>query len=348
MSNHTYEEIHNQPRSWELTIPLARRQWEEVRDYVPTGPDAHFLFVGCGTSLYIAQCAARCFQEITGRVSSAVPASEVFLSDGSTVPRGRPVVAFVISRSGTTSEALIASDHLAERFPSATVVGVTCNPSAELANRVGRALELPHASERSVVMTQSYTNMLLALQVVAAEIADDSPLLGELERLPAMLSGLMARTEEFGRSLGEELGQRQFVYLGLGPNYGLAQEAALKLQEMTQTVCHAYNPLEFRHGPISTVAPGTTAVLLEGDRERAYTPDLVADLQGFGASVAVASPHPPPGADLRLALPDDLSDVARCALYVPPVQLAAYYRAVALGLDPDRPRNLNQVVVLDE
>ena len=42
-------------------------------------------------------------------------------------------------------------------------------------------------------------------------------------------------------------------------------------------------------------------------------------------------------------LPEDIRDV----LYLPVLQLMAYYRSVAKGLDPDRPKNLSAVVKLD-
>jgi glucosamine--fructose-6-phosphate aminotransferase (isomerizing) len=48
-----------------------------------------------------------------------------------------------------------------------------------------------------------------------------------------------------------------------------------------------------------------------------------------------------------VVLPEGLSDVTRSVLYLPPVQLLANERASMLGLDPDAPRNLNHVVVLD-
>jgi glucosamine--fructose-6-phosphate aminotransferase (isomerizing) len=35
------------------------------------------------------------------------------------------------------------------------------------------------------------------------------------------------------------------------------------------------------------------------------------------------------------------------ALFLPPLQLMAYYRAIAKGLDPDNPRNLVSVISLD-
>jgi glucosamine--fructose-6-phosphate aminotransferase (isomerizing) len=286
-------------------------------------------------------------QERTGRPATAVPASEVFLSPASTVPAGVPLVAFVLSRSGSTSEAVLAARHLREHVPAARIVSVSCRPDSELARHAHLAIELPDAAERSVVMTRSFTSMLLALGLIAATIGGDGDAVRELERLPALGRDGMADAEAFAERLGEDTGLDAFVYLGLGPNHGLAQEATLKLKEMTQVPCEAYSPLEFRHGPISMIEPGSAVVLLGGSREEDYLPDLERDLARHGAHVAKVSPHGSAVADTVLRLPAGLSDVARGPLYLPPVQLLAYYRARAIGLNPDQPRNLDQVVVLE-
>lgn len=346
--SYTYDEIQNQATAWRRTIPSVIDQWEYIRDTLLLPPETHFLFVGSGTSFYLAQAAAQSFQEITGHVSHPVPSSEIFLTPASTIPGDVPVVAFVISRSGSTSEAVMAADYLGRHCPNVDVVGLTCNMETELEGRSRHAITLPHASEQSVVMTQSFTSMLLALQVIAGLIATDNGLLDEFGKLPDLLTESMPAMQEFAERVGDDLSQEQYIYLGLGAYRGLAAEATLKLKEMTQTPCEAYNPLEFRHGPISIVSPGTTAVLLEGLRERTYLPDLEADVKGHGARVAVLSPYVSPHADVALDLPEGLSDIGRCLLYLPPLQLIAYFRARALGLNPDEPRYLAQVVVLEE
>jgi glucosamine--fructose-6-phosphate aminotransferase (isomerizing) len=178
-------------------------------------------------------------------------------------------------------------------------------------------------------------------------IAGDDRLLRELAALPPLLREHMPMFESVARMVGEDLDLQRFIYLGLGPNYGPAQEGTLKLKEMTQTPCEAYNPLEFRHGPISIVTEGTAVVLLAGLRERAYIDDVAADVKQHGAHIVALAPYQPAHVDTMITLPDGLSDVARCVLYLPPLQFIAYYRALALGLNPDQPRHLNQVVVLN-
>ncbi len=342
----TYTEILNQPNSWEETLRLVPGLWSQLGAKLSIGADMHALFAGCGTSLYIAQAAAQGFQEVTGLVATAVPASEIFLSPKSVIPAGGPVVVFIISRSGRTSETLLAADFL-RHIPNVQTVGVTCNSGTELVRRTDHAIELPHASERSVVMTQSFTTMLLALQIVAGLVAGDDMLLAELHGLPRAVRSLLPQADEFARRLAAYDQPDLVVHLGLGPNQGLAEEGTLKLKEMTQVPCESYNPLEFRHGPISIVTDRTLVVILEGLRERAYIEDVERDLVHTGAIVARLAPYATAESETSFVFAEVFSDIARCCLYLPPLQLHGYYRAVGLGLDPDRPRNLNQVVVLD-
>jgi glucosamine--fructose-6-phosphate aminotransferase (isomerizing) len=343
----TYAEILKQPSSWEHTLRQVPGIWSSIAASIETEALSHALFMGSGTSLYIAQTAAQSFMEITGKTASAVPTSEAFISPASTVPRAGTVVAFVISRSGTTSEALLAASFLREQHPHVTTVGITCHAGTELAARCDYCIELPFAAEESVVMTQSFTTMLLALQMVAALVAGNGTILDELGQLPGAFSTQLAAVEDLARGLGNAQEFDKTIYLGLGPNQGLAEEGTLKLKEMTQTACEAYNPLEFRHGPISIVDERSLIILFEGLRERAYSEDVERDLKQHGAHLAAIGPYRSTIADRSLVIGENLGDLPRCLLYLPFAQLLAYYKALAEGLNPDKPRNLNQVVVLN-
>lgn len=344
--SYALDEILSQPETWARTLATVPEQWRRGAGQVPLAADTHVLFIGCGTSYYLAQTAAHAFQEITGYESRAIPGSEVFLSPASLVPRRFPLLAFVISRSGTSSEAVLAARYLRDCGAAVRTVGVTCSPATELAAASDHVITLLHADDQSVVMTRSFTNMLLALQVVATMVAGAETLRAELDRLPALLRPRLAEMGDFAHALGNRGDLRRFIYLGLGPNYGLAAEATLKLKEMTQVECEPYNPLEFRHGAISMVREDTAAVFLAGCRERAYIGDVEADVKWYGATVATIAPYSSDHADLSIQLPDGLADVTRSVLYLPPVQLLAHERSLRLGYDPDAPRSLEHVVVL--
>ena len=128
-----HDEILSQPETWEQTLASVPDQWRAISDRVTIAPHDHVFFIGCGTSFYLAQTAAQAFQEMTGNFSCAVPGSEIFLSPGSTLPRDRSIVAFVISRSGASSEAVMAARYLSANVPGARTIGITCTPGSELA-----------------------------------------------------------------------------------------------------------------------------------------------------------------------------------------------------------------------
>ncbi len=343
----TYAEVLNQPTSWKEALELVPSIWDGIAQSIELDAVSHVLFMGSGTSLYIAQTAAQSFMEITGKPATAVPTSEVFLSSDTTVPRAGSVLAVLVSRSGTTSEALLAADYLRTTHPHVTTIGITCNSGTEMAARCDFCIELPFAAEQSVVMTQSFTTMLLALQVVACLVADDQSTLDELAELPDAFVEQLEDTDLLAQHLGASTAFDKTIYLGLGPNQGLAEEGTLKLKEMTQSICEAYNPLEFRHGPISIVDEQTLIILFEGMREQSYTANVERDLKFNGAYVVAVGPNYSAEADKSLVVGSGFSDLARCLLYLPFAQLLAYYRAISIGLDPDKPRNLTSVVVLD-
>jgi len=321
--------------------------WHGIAASVDLDSISHVLLMGSRTSLYSAQSAAHAFMELTGITATAIPPSEIFLSPASTVPRQGRVLAFIISRSGTTSEALLAASYLREHAPHVTTVGVTCNAGTKLEAACDACLPMPFATERSVVMTQSFSTMLLALQIVAARMAGNDAVLEEMQGLPALFKEQLAEKDALARQLAAARTWDTAIFLGLAGNNGLAEEGTLKLKEMTQTTCEAYNPLEFRHGPISIVDDETLIVMLESHREQAYLADMYRDLSRPGARVVAVGPHEMDGPDHRLVIGKDLSDLARCVLSIPFAQLLAFHRATTLGLDPDQPRNLGQVVVLN-
>lgn len=199
----TYNEILNQPVVWQRTIDDLPAIWKRLCAQIDVTRVDHVLFVGCGTSLYIAQTAAHSFCELTGIPSVAVPASEVFLTPASIIPADRSILAFIISRSGTTSEALLAAEEFKRLGDRVQTIGVTCHADTPLEAATDAAIELAFAAEQSVVMTQSFTTMVLALQLVAAIWSGRDDVANDLAKLPAELLGEFSRFDSFAREYGD-------------------------------------------------------------------------------------------------------------------------------------------------
>lgn len=336
---YTYKEIQTQAdglsETWEV---MANRTFEE-------DPDTIYLFTGCGTSYYLGIAASKFFQAKTGMQATAVPASEIFLHPEQIVVPNKSYKIVAISRSGTTSEIIAALKALSNR-ESISTLAVTCHSASPMVEMADDSICLDHVNEQSVVMTQSFSNMYYALQLFAAKVAKDDEKLTELDSIPSLTGNQIENANDALKSIADNPNYTRFVFLGAGVFNGIAREATLKLKEMTQTECETYSKLEFRHGPISIVDESTVIVLLAEENSTDIDKALLEDIHQFGGTtVAIGNIKDEAIADYVIDLDTEgLSDDAASVLTVPYLQMLAYHRALERGLDPDHPRNLNQVV----
>src|ERR1700694_5963815 len=143
-----------------------------------------WLFVGCGTSFYLAEAAASAWTTLSGRRSRALPASEVLLFADLAKPDPEKTQAVIISRSGRTSEAVRAAELLNRSFKVPTL-RLTCTADSKLARTCERTLALPGADEQSLVMTRSFSSMFLALLHLGAARASKANISFAIENASA-------------------------------------------------------------------------------------------------------------------------------------------------------------------
>lgn len=340
----TLREISDQPDAWSAALQRFERDARRVdRLFERRSPD-EVIFTGCGSSYYLSMTSASAFQEITGLRAKAVPASEILQFPESVFAPDTSPLLVASSRSGTTTETVRAIVASARR--GIPTLGFTCAANSPLARRANMALVSPRGGEKSVVMTKSFSSLLLLGLALAARRGADEGFQRELSRLPAIGRRILKIAAPLMRDIGTTASR--FVFLGAGPAHGIAWEAMLKLTEMAQRVAVAYHPLEFRHGPISAVGPGTVAILFGSDAGASLEADLVRDLRKHGATTVVLRDEArfADDADVSIALGVGFSDVARTMLYLPFAQMLAYWRAIGADLNPDRPRHLSSVVRL--
>ena len=284
-------EIASQPTCWARAAELGLTRRTELPQ-----PGDRVAVVGCGTSFYMGRTVAALREAHGSGETDAFPASE--FPDARRYDR---IVA--ISRSGTTTEVVQLLERL-DGVPWAVVTADAGSPAAELAET---AIVLDFADERSIVQTRFATS---ALAMFRAHLGED------LDR--TIEDGERAVTQPL------ELDPTQFahvVFLGHGWTVGIAEEAALKLREASQTYSEAYPAMEYRHGPIS-LANARSLVWIIGSPD----PSVADDVRSTGATVRVASLDPM--AELVL--------VHRMAVAI----------AEAKGLDADHPPHLARSVLL--
>jgi glutamine---fructose-6-phosphate transaminase (isomerizing) len=132
--------------------------------------------------------------------------------------------------------------------------------------------------------------------------------------------------------------------------YGIACEAAFKIKEFTCDWGEAFSTLEFRHGPMSAVNGQSLVVGLFSDRQVEPEYKLLKEIKDRGGQVLAIledkRPYNWTGLDYLLELSSGLNEFERVLLYLPMLQLIAYQRALAAGLDPDHPKHLKAVTRL--
>lgn len=347
---HSLAEILSQPRFWGQCLEALEREGSLAEVRRPFASATEWLFVGCGSSYYIALSAAASWSAITGMRARAVPASELLLFPDPVLAGSENLAAAVISRSGQTSEAVQAAQ-LLERERNIRTLAVTGTPDQPLEQSATATLPLLPCAEQSTVMTRSFTSMLLGLQYLAGQ-SGDRAFAAFLGKLPALAEKAMTRLHPQIRDFVKSRQFADYVCLGQGPFYGLASETALKITEMSVSYAQSFHTLEFRHGPKSIVGPETLVIFLLSESGYDAECDVLTEVKRLGGTTLAianrAGQRARAASDLLLEFDFELPELARLAPYVFAGQLAGLYTGLKKGLDPDRPRHLSRVVVLDD
>lgn len=341
-------EILSQPLCWKTCLTELRDNGALQRTAARFAGTREWVFIGCGSSFYVAQAAAASMTALAGIPARALPASEILLYPH-LYPWSENSVPVLISRSGRTSEVLKVGKDLRAR--GIETLGISCTPGQALEKMVSQAILLPAADEQSTVMTRSFTSMLMALQALAATI-------GGCEDFVAS----QLRVAKAGEKLVDTLPQRvgkfvtrheftDYVCLGQGGLYGIACESALKLTEMSVSYAQSFHTMEFRHGPKSIVSEDTLIVFLLSEGGYKAELEVLEEIKELGGTTAVITNHADArakaAADFLVELDVEAPEWAQLPVHLPAPQLMGLYTGTKKGLDPDKPRHLSRVVVLE-
>jgi len=354
---HTLREIAHQPFTWIETARNLFPRAGELRTVLApvTAPErpGFLALTGSGSSLYAGECLAPGLQDGLGIPVLAVASGELLTHPQGRLPRSGPGLVVSFARSGNSPESVAVLDGL--RAPDTRHLVITCNRHGRLAAkgaadaRVATVVLDDKTCDRSLVMTSSFTNMVLAGRLLA--LPADPP---DYEARALRLAGLAAQIliRHADALAGAARGPlRSAVYLGSGGRFGAAREAALKMLEMTggQVMTFSETYLGLRHGPMCAVDDHALVVcfLSRDVVVRAYEADLVRELnrKELGARKVIVGADVPadlagPG-DIVVDVPGlaAVDDDDATVLDVLVGQVLAFFRCLAVGLRPDSPSN---------
>lgn len=357
----TLQEICQQPWIWPRTCDRMIASGDGLQ--VDMAGIRSLALTGSGSSEYAAECVCLPLRNELGICTESISGGALLLYGGKSLPKERPGLLVSLARSGDSPESSGVVELILETEPQFRHVVVTCNEQGSLA-RAWRAHQRVHVitlpaetQDKSLVMTSSFTNLLLAARF-----------LGMLDRPDGyreLCERLSRITQELIRSNFDTLAKiaaadfRRAVFLGSGSRFAAAREAALKMLELTAgrvtTLCETY--LGFRHGPMSYVQDDTLIVCnLSCDSTiRAYELDLLRELdrKKLGLSKVIVGENIP---DSAIREGDEViecrgltepGDRETPVVYVVVAQLLAFFRCLEEGLQPDSPSEggiINRVV----
>jgi glucosamine--fructose-6-phosphate aminotransferase (isomerizing) len=297
------------------------------------------VFTGCGSTYYLSLAAAVLYQELSGCAARAVPAGELVLHP-QTVLTDQRTLLVAVSRSGMTSETLKAVENF--RSGQRGEVVVISSYDEALSRLADMSFVIDQGQEESMAQTRSFASMYVAACAFCARLAGRGDLVTDMGRLPEVGHWVIGNYESFAKEIGENLNFDRFYFLGSGIRHGLACEANLKMKEMTLTHSEAFHFLEFRHGPMSMVNPGAVVLGLLSDAGRAHERKVLSEMKTLGGSVISLGED-----DADILFRSGVPESVRGVLYLPVLQLMAFYRSLAKDLNPDKPNHLSAVVTLD-
>jgi tagatose-6-phosphate ketose/aldose isomerase len=293
------------------------------------------VITGAGTSAYAAMAVAAAWPN-----AHAVASTELFLHFETMLGSAGLVVS--LARSGDSPESTAVVEKIQRRLPDVRHIAITANSGGKLAcwPGVDAVLLDPRSNDRSLAMTSSFSNLVLAGCTLARA--------AEMEAaLPALCEGastVLSSCTGLARTLADNP-PRRLVALASAPLFGAAREACLKVLEMTAgtiaTLSETY--LGLRHGPMSFVEPDTLVLcfLSSEARVRRYEMDLIEELRSkrIGRLIALAPPDTPAAAfdSVISTSASSLPDYLRTPAEILFPQLLAYECSLRLGMDPDNP-----------
>jgi glucosamine--fructose-6-phosphate aminotransferase (isomerizing) len=330
----TYREIKSQTEAWMQAIEVTREA------LLPKASNCQqVVFTGCGSTYYLSLAVAALYQELTGCAARAVPASELLLNPQTVLTNQRTLLV-AISRSGTTSETVRAVENFkAEKRGDIVVIS---NYDEVLSSLADVNIVIDKGQEESVAQTRSYASMFVAASAFCTRMAGRNDLVDAMQELPNAGNSLIDKYESLAKDIGANLDLDRFYFLGSGIRYGLACEVNLKMKEMTLTHSEPFHFLEFRHGPMSMVNEKAVMVGMLSDANRAHEAKVLAEMKMLGGTVVALGES-----EADIVFQSGIAESVRGVLYLPVLQLMAFYRSVAKGLNPDRPKNLTAVVQLN-
>ncbi len=352
-SHYMIKEIFDEPQTIRQVLKVPDEQIQKLADSLTVATQTYLI--GVGTTFYVAQLGQYFFSNLANRFFPVVSSDE-FHAVGQVQP-GNAVLA--VSQSGETYDTKHALAMAKER--GAQTAGIVNVMGSSISMMVDQVIMQGSGPEICVVSTK--TALAQALILLRTALLAGGKNIPEKRRnalhqslldFPDLVQRVLNEKSGFVRNLANATSHvDHWLYLGCGAYYPVAMESALKMKEVTY--CHAEGmPAGFlKHGTLSMVEPRVHSLLFVPPPEDAVLHErtLVAmeEIRTRGGTVVgfyfEGDEASRPLLNHSVELPPT-DPVLAPVLQMIVAQLFAYYVALALNRNIDKPRNLAKSVTV--
>ncbi|MDO9535363.1 MAG: glutamine--fructose-6-phosphate transaminase (isomerizing) [Bacillota bacterium] len=264
----------------------------------------------------------------------------------------------VISQSGETADTLAAL-RLA-RSRGNKVLAITNVVGSSVAREADRAFFTWAGPEIAVASTKAFLTQLLSLYLLTLYLAKARGALDEdsfecagkaLFDLPAKVEAILSREQEIEEIAGYVSKWGSTFFVGRNLDFAVAMEGALKLKEISYIHAEAYASGELKHGTLALIVEGIPVIALL--TQKAVLEKSMSNIKEVKARSGYVICFAQEGAEGLQNEVDHIfylpatEDFLTPILSVVPLQLLAYYTAVARCCSVDKPRNLAKSVTVE-
>ena len=312
--------------------------------------------IGCGTAFHSCLMAKYWFEELTSLDVNVDIASEFryrknrFKSEN---------LYIFVSQSGETADTYAALDLCKiNNMKTCAVVNVIESSIARDANFV---LPIHCGPEIGVASTKAFLGQILILYILSLKLGhlkkdikteDYKEKIKELRNLPKLVEQTLLLDNEIQAISSTFNEAKGSMFLGRGFSYPIALEGALKLKELSYVHAEGYPAGEMKHGPLALIEEGMPVVVL-APRDNYYKKTIsnMQEVIARGARVLLITNKSKDEISSenvweKIEVENTNDDLFPFLLTIP-LQKLAYYSALKMGYDIDKPRNLAKSVTVE-
>ncbi|MHB1419808.1 MAG: glutamine--fructose-6-phosphate transaminase (isomerizing) [Bacillota bacterium] len=357
------KEIHEQPTALRKTLSSRLGNDGQVTlEGVSLTPDEirqinKIFIVACGTAYHAGMVGKQVIEELV-RIPVEVDIASEFRYRQPLVDPGTLTV--LISQSGETADTLAALREARKR--GSKILAITNVVGSSISREANNLIYTWAGPEIAVASTKAYVTQLLALYLLGLFLAQGRGTIDAAtsREIAAGLRELPNKAEEIlkhapvVKQLADKISTwDDAFFIGRGLDHAVAMEGALKLKEISYIHAEAYAAGELKHGTLALIEEGIPVLAL-ATQEGLFDKMLsnIQEVKARGADVIMVSFAESKETASAATAADDILIPRTLPLLAPvlaviPLQLLAYYAAVARNCDVDKPRNLAKSVTVE-